>query len=229
MNTFFFTSSLCNTQFKQNLTHPESSAEKLASFFWQPLHWLFYPPSPVPHQLCFPQMLFEETGKGSSSGLWGKEQRGQSSTGAQGSSQRHQGELTMANSRWGQPQSTSMVISVIQLPCEASCASGRGNHLNNSKRGKQCQRNVSHPQTVPHLPYRLPSDTGQRKAQPGWYLLSQGPPWGCPFLCTSGKCFPCRLATVNAQRGSSFPSLLPLLWIWAELQDKLITSPFHTF
>lgn len=77
MNTFFFTSSLCNTQFKQSLTLPESSAEKLASFFGSLCTGCFYPPSPVSQQQCFAQMLFQETGMGSSSGFWGKEQCGE--------------------------------------------------------------------------------------------------------------------------------------------------------
>lgn len=59
---------------------PRVQCRKVGIFFWQPLHWLFYPPCPVSHQQCFPQMLFQDTGMGSSSGLWGKEQCGAEGT-----------------------------------------------------------------------------------------------------------------------------------------------------
>lgn len=188
MNTFFFTSSLCNTQFKQNLTHPESSADKLISFLGSLSTGCFYPPFPVSHQQCFLQMLFQETGMGSSSWLGGRssvEQRGQSSTGTRGSPRDTKGNWpSMANSRWGQTQSTSMVVSVKQLHCEASCASwqaGKGTHFNSSKRGKQCQRNFSYPQTLPPFPYRLPSDP---KLWRGSTVLQHSPDHQC-CVCRS--------------------------------------------
>lgn len=100
-------------------------------FFWQPLHWLFYLQFPI--SSVFPRCSFRKQAWAAALGYGGRsnvEQRGQSSTGAWGSPQRHQGELTLHG--YFQVGTVpvhfhgsldSMVFPVIQLPCEASCAS----------------------------------------------------------------------------------------------------------
>lgn len=169
--------------------------------------------------------------------MWSGEVVDWRSTGAQGSPQRHQEESTFR----GQPQVRTAPAHLPGGPRNPATPLGLTRLLTRqekeatsimAKGESNVKKTLSHPQTF--LPFfsRLPSDTQlwcgmarapvrflqvtgmheeQGEAKLGWYLLSQGPRGGCPFRCTSGRCFPCRLATVNAQRVSSFPSLLPLL------------------
>lgn len=199
--------------------------EQVVGFFQQPLHWavLFLQPQ-FSSSSVFPRCCFSDQAWAAALGYGGRSREvgDRRSTGAQGSPQRHHGELTLH----GQPQVRTATAQLPSGPRNTAtllgltCSLTREDKEATSIMAKR-EGNVKKTSPILRLPYmarapvRILHVAGmheeQHEAKTGRYLPSQGPPRACPSRCTSGRCFPCRLATVNAQRVSSFPSLLPLL------------------
>lgn len=149
-------------------------------------------------------MLFQRPGKDGGSGRRSNvEQRGR----GQEVPRAHPGDTRGVDPLWSQP--TSLVATRQDRKTTLIMAEGEGG----------TKRNLVPPSNSPafHLKAAFrPPDLPQpghwfsfckEEATAGRYPPSRGPPGECPFRCTSGRCFPCRLATANARRVSSSPSL----------------------